>query len=309
MGIFDALNTSVAGLQAQSYALQNISGNIANSQTIGFKRIDTSFLDLIPDTAVNSQLAGSVIAHSRETNSTRGDIGPAQIATFMAISGNGFFTVQKPTSFVGNQPVFSGVNNYTRRGDFSLDKDGFLVNGAGYYIEGVPINPVTNSPSGSVPQVLKFASSFLPAQPTQTIQYQANLASNPLTGSANPATPKSELLGGPLGTAFPAHPQPGQHPGGHWHCAGTRCGHISLVTPSAAARSLRSTFRALRSMSSCAGPRLITANSRSLAPIHWNLFYEVNPTAAGAATAWQNVSTGFQVRSQRSADPSWRSLA
>ncbi|MEA2793791.1 MAG: hypothetical protein QOI87_1171, partial [Bradyrhizobium sp.] len=27
MGIFDALNTSVAGLQAQSFALQNISGN------------------------------------------------------------------------------------------------------------------------------------------------------------------------------------------------------------------------------------------------------------------------------------------
>ena len=37
MGIFDALNTSVAGLQAQSFALQNISGNIANAQTTGYK--------------------------------------------------------------------------------------------------------------------------------------------------------------------------------------------------------------------------------------------------------------------------------
>src|ERR1043166_5756586 len=35
MGIFDALNTSVGGLQAQSFALQNISGNIANAQTTG----------------------------------------------------------------------------------------------------------------------------------------------------------------------------------------------------------------------------------------------------------------------------------
>ena len=33
MGIFDALTTAVSGLQAQSFALQNISGNIANSQT------------------------------------------------------------------------------------------------------------------------------------------------------------------------------------------------------------------------------------------------------------------------------------
>ena len=45
MGIFGALTTSVAGLRAQSYALENISGNIANSQTTAFKRIDTSFLD------------------------------------------------------------------------------------------------------------------------------------------------------------------------------------------------------------------------------------------------------------------------
>ena len=43
MGIFDALNTSVSGLQAQSFALQNISGNIANSSTVGYKGTNTSF--------------------------------------------------------------------------------------------------------------------------------------------------------------------------------------------------------------------------------------------------------------------------
>ena len=47
MGIFDALTTSVAGLQAQSFALQNISGNIANSQTTGYKETDTSFEDMV----------------------------------------------------------------------------------------------------------------------------------------------------------------------------------------------------------------------------------------------------------------------
>ena len=47
MGIFDALTTAVAGLQAQSFALQNISGNIANSQTTGYKETDTSFEDLV----------------------------------------------------------------------------------------------------------------------------------------------------------------------------------------------------------------------------------------------------------------------
>ena len=48
MGIYGALSTAVTGLRAQSFALENISGNIANSQTTGFKRIDTDFIDLIP---------------------------------------------------------------------------------------------------------------------------------------------------------------------------------------------------------------------------------------------------------------------
>jgi len=47
MGIFDALYNAVSGLQAQSYALQNISGNIANSQTTAYKTTDTSFQDLL----------------------------------------------------------------------------------------------------------------------------------------------------------------------------------------------------------------------------------------------------------------------
>lgn len=49
MGLFDALTSAVSGLQAQSFAMQNISGNIANSQTIAYKGIDTNFLDLIPE--------------------------------------------------------------------------------------------------------------------------------------------------------------------------------------------------------------------------------------------------------------------
>ena len=38
MGIFGALTTAVTGMRAQSFALENISGNIANSQTTAFKR-------------------------------------------------------------------------------------------------------------------------------------------------------------------------------------------------------------------------------------------------------------------------------
>src|SRR5229473_865274 len=74
MGIFGALTTAVTGLRAQSFALENISGNIANSQTTAFKRIDTSFEDLIPDGQPSQQLAGNVVARSSSTNTVQGDI-------------------------------------------------------------------------------------------------------------------------------------------------------------------------------------------------------------------------------------------
>ena len=194
MGIFGALTTSVAGLRANSYALENISGNIANSQTTAFKRIDTSFMDIIPDTGANAQLAGSVTAGSRSTNTIAGSVQAAAVSTYMAINGEGFFAVQKPGSFSDNNPAFDGVNRYTRRGDFSLDKNGYLVNGAGYYLQGVPIDPTTGNPSGSVPQVLRFQNDFLPSQATTKIDYRANLASYPLTAKHDTSVPGSELL-------------------------------------------------------------------------------------------------------------------
>jgi len=194
MGIFGALTTSVAGLRANSYALENISGNIANSQTTAFKRIDTSFLDLIPQTGVTQQLAGSVTSESRSTNTIQGSVQSSSVSTYMAINGDGFFAVQKPGSFTDNNPVFTGVNNYTRRGDFSLDKNGYLVNGAGYYLEGVPIDPTTGNPAGSAPGILKFQNDFLPSQATTKISYRANLASYPLTTKHDTTVPGSELL-------------------------------------------------------------------------------------------------------------------
>lgn len=194
MGIFGALTTAVTGMRAQSYALENISGNIANSQTTAYKRIDSTFVDLIPDNNPNKQLAGNVSAFSRSTNNVQGDVQNASIGTFMAVNGQGFFVVQKPDSFTDGRPVFGGVDMYTRRGDFQTDKNGYLVNGAGYYLMGIPIDATTGNLVGSVPQLLQFANDFLPAQATTSIQYRANLASYPLTQGHDTSVPKSELL-------------------------------------------------------------------------------------------------------------------
>ncbi|MDR3488223.1 MAG: flagellar hook-basal body complex protein [Bradyrhizobium sp.] len=202
MGIFDALTTAVGGLQAQSFALQNISGNIANASTIGYKGIGTSFSDLIPDaTSPSEQVAGGVVAASQQTITTQGTVSASTVATNMAINGNGFFDVMMPTSTVDNQPVFNGVTDYTQRGDFQVNANGNLVNGAGYYLMGVTVDPTTGNPVGSVPQVLQFQNNFIPAVATSSIQYAVNLPTTPSTTAASTGAAGSIVAAGGLSPA------------------------------------------------------------------------------------------------------------
>jgi flagellar hook protein FlgE len=211
MGIFDALNTSVGGLQAQSFALQNISGNIANASTVGYKGIDTSFEDLVPDaTTPNKQVAGGVTAFAQATITTQGTVSTSTVATNMAINGDGFFSVQKPTSVTDNQPVFSGGSvDYTRRGDFQVNANGNLVNGAGYYLMGVTVDPTTGNPTGNVPQVLQFQNNFIPAQATTAVQYAANLPTQPKTANSTSAATGSITAAGGINPAdFASNPLP-----------------------------------------------------------------------------------------------------
>jgi flagellar hook protein FlgE len=199
MGIFDALNTAVGGLQAQSFALQNISGNIANASTIGYKGINTSFEDLIPDAlTVNKQVAGGVTAHSQQTITSQGTVSSSSVATNIAINGDGFFDVQKPTGTTDGAPTFNGVTDYTRAGDFQVDANGYLVNSSGYYLMGTAVDPKTGNPLGSVPTVLQFNNNFVPAQATTTIQYAANLPTTPTTTDSATAPAGSILAKGGL---------------------------------------------------------------------------------------------------------------
>ncbi len=209
MGIFDALNTSVSGLQAQSFALQNISGNIANASTVGFKGTDTSFEDIVPTSVTpDQQAAGGVRASALATITNQGTVSATSVATNMAISGAGFFNVQKPVGVVDNVPVFNGVTDYTRRGDFQLNANGNLVNGAGYYLLGVTVDPKTGNPIGNVPQVLQFQNNFIPAQATSKITYAANLPTRPATVASSTAAAGSlTALGGLNPADFTSNPQ------------------------------------------------------------------------------------------------------
>lgn len=183
MGIFGALTTAVSGLRANAFSLENISGNIANSQTTAYKRLDTSFKDLVSSagSAPSAQTAGLVSAQSRSTNDQQGEILAGQSDTSIAIDGDGYFVVQEAVGSIDGQTQFSGFDVYTRRGDFEFDRDGFLVNGAGYYLKGMPVDPVTGNAIGSTPEVVQISDAALPAVATTSIDYRGNLPETPAT--------------------------------------------------------------------------------------------------------------------------------
>jgi flagellar hook protein FlgE len=162
MGAFDSLSAATGGLLAQSLALQNISGNIANSQTPAFKTVGTSFQDLMD--ARTNRVAGGVRAASAENNTMLGTIQTSSVATNMAISGDGYFSVERPTTVgAGGQPSFAGATQeYTRRGDFQLDANGRLVNGDGNYLMEAPVD-ANGNPTGGAPQPLQFDAASLPS--------------------------------------------------------------------------------------------------------------------------------------------------
>jgi flagellar hook protein FlgE len=273
MGIFSAMITAVSGLRAQSFALDNISGNIANSSTVGYKRNDTSYADLVADDVDSqAQRSGSVRALTRSTNSVQGGIEASDIGTNMSINGDGYFVLAQKTGNVDGNPIFSGQNLYTRRGDFALDKDGYLVNGAGYYLQALPVDATTGNPSSNTPVPIQFTNDFVPAKVTQSITYRANLPQFPLTANADPDVPGSELLPATL-TISPGVSGADQDT---FLANSVSGGAATTYDPSGNPVNVQ--FR---------------WGKTSDTPSTWNLFYLTNSAATGATTAWANAGANY----------------
>ncbi|GAA0598704.1 flagellar hook-basal body complex protein [Caenispirillum bisanense] len=183
MSVYGAMNAAVSGLKAQSKSLGNISDNIANSQTVGFKRVDTSFSEMVTLSNRRSHAPGGVIATPRYRHSVQGDVGQTQIGTNMAISGAGFFVVSKANSVTPAGVSLDSEMLYTRRGDFEVDRFGFMKNGGGYYLRGRPVIDQTTLNVSDLLQPVRIQKDVMQAQQTSRIKYNLNLPANSATFS------------------------------------------------------------------------------------------------------------------------------
>jgi len=180
MSIFGSLTTGIAGLQAQSTALGHISDNIANSQTTGYKRVDTAFNSLVLQSNSQVHNPGGVIARPNFANNVAGNIQTVDRTTNLAIRGQGFFSVSRLTE-VNGRAVPLEERFYTRDGSFELDNRRILVNKSGYALNGFIYNEATGSFSTSASPVQVTADVDAPV-PTRNIELRANLPTNPTPG-------------------------------------------------------------------------------------------------------------------------------
>lgn len=146
--MMNALNTAATGMQAQSKQVEVISNNIANADTVSFKKSRAEFEDLLYQnvqapgaatsattqnpTGVQVGVGVRLAATSREHG--QGSFRPTGRPLDMAIGGGGFFSIQKP----------GGDLAYTRDGSFQLDPTGRIVTSQGY-----PLVPEIVVPPGA----------------------------------------------------------------------------------------------------------------------------------------------------------------
>ncbi|MEW5692656.1 MAG: flagellar hook-basal body complex protein [Candidatus Hydrogenedentota bacterium] len=165
--------------------LDTVSNNVANANTVGFKRSDVKFAEVFtetlkPATEEEGNRAGrnpiqkgkGTVVASIIRDLKQGNIEHTDISTNIAILGNGYFILSDPYS--------PGNYLYTRAGDFVFDADMTLVNAEnGYFVQGVIATYNTSSGQyeiqGTTLENITDLPTVLPGQPTTIIRLQGNL--------------------------------------------------------------------------------------------------------------------------------------
>ncbi len=214
MSLFGALTSGVSGLSAQSSAMGTIADNITNVNTVGYKGTNVDFQTLVTRQGSQTRYsAGGVQASAQGNVSVQGLLQSSASTTDLALSGNGFFLVNRSSEPTATDPYL-----FTRAGSFSTDAEGFLRNGAGYYLQGWPTNSLGEVvlPNGSAASMTNqniISRDFLEtinlnrfsgtAAATTKVALSANLPAAETTGESRGIDVQLfDSLGNALGTRF-----------------------------------------------------------------------------------------------------------
>ncbi len=180
MSILSSFNIGVTGLHAAGQSMSVVGDNIANAGTFGFKSSRAEFQDMLSNSLKGidggDQIgSGTKLAHVTP-QFIQGTVARTQNITDLAINGNGFFEV--------NAPFGKG---YTRDGSFHFDKEGFMVNGDGYRVQG--FQPDEKGNITNKKDSIKLGNTTIPATATTEVKMSMNLDSRENVKKFDPANP------------------------------------------------------------------------------------------------------------------------
>jgi flagellar hook protein FlgE len=187
MGSF---STPLSGLTSAQQQLQNVSNNLANIDTNGYKTQTLTFGDIYLQTSTTNgsgnpvQIGSGVSVTSTASNFKEGNLNATNVSSNMAISGNGFFVTESS----------DGTHDYTRAGDFTTNNAGQLVTAGGELVLGYPaVNGVVDTSAALQP--LQVVGVTCQAVASTTVGVTVNLASGTTAISGGTVTPTSSVSG------------------------------------------------------------------------------------------------------------------
>ena len=147
--------TSLSGLKNAQTDLNVISHNLANAETMGFKKSRAEFADIVAGSAFTNPKMIQGIGATVETITQNFAIGPIEqtgSALDLAISGDGFFTTKSADT---------GQVLFTRNGSFTIDENGMIQDGSGNILQmfapgadplvDAPVDAVVPATNGTAP--------------------------------------------------------------------------------------------------------------------------------------------------------------
>ena len=189
MSIYGTLFSGISGLYSQSKGLSVIGNNLSNLNTVGYKRSRVNFQDVLSQSIVGgatiSQVGRGVRVQNVQQIFEDGAIVNTGRVSDLAISGRGFFMTK------GN---FNGTSGdfYTRAGQFSMNKEGYLTNPLGLKLQGYLFDGLGNQMSTIGD--LNIGSSKSDPRNTSLVDLVANLNSEDDAKTMPPGQTAKEVI-------------------------------------------------------------------------------------------------------------------
>ena len=175
-------STALSGLRANSESLGVTGNNIANANTTAYKASSLNFADAYNDslnTKFNGagqalQVGSGVQTAGVTTSFGQGTLDESGSALNVGIQGSGYFVVTDT----------NGTTSYTRAGDFSLDRAGFLVTPVGDQVQGYQAVNGAIPPDAPLSAIKAPLGDFVSPTATSQATFRVNLSANDAVASA-----------------------------------------------------------------------------------------------------------------------------